>query len=148
MFSISWKRKSFIGVFACCYNRSLIFVLCFAIPFKRVYSILLSVVCKHESKIFMFAGDYFLFAPLYLRLSSSFVSDCFWLCIDFRRNVALSCLIDTGVILKLWEWSATVLCMPLIRQSWAPVLQAVTFQLEVKHRTSHMRFLFVVSKHL
>ncbi len=33
-------------------------------------------------------------------LSSSFVSDCLLLLIDYCRKVALSCLIDTGVILK------------------------------------------------
>ncbi len=35
----------------------------------------------------------------------------YWLCC----KVALSCLIDTGVILKPGDWSATVLCMPLIK---------------------------------
>jgi hypothetical protein len=35
MFSMSWKCKSFIGVCACCYNRSLIFVLCFAISVRE-----------------------------------------------------------------------------------------------------------------
>ncbi len=33
MFSISWKRMSFFGVFACFYTRSLIFVLCFCYLF-------------------------------------------------------------------------------------------------------------------
>ncbi len=34
LMSMSWRCKSFIGVCACCYNRSLILVLCFAISFR------------------------------------------------------------------------------------------------------------------
>ena len=47
---------------------------------------------------------------------------CLWLLlllIDYCCKVALSCSIDTGVILKPWDCSATVFCMPWYRQSWA-----------------------------
>ncbi len=139
MFSMSWKRKSFIGFCACCFNRSLILVLCFAISFRgyipssfprfvnmRLQSSCLLVTILVCTIVFETAVQFCLWLPLLL--------------IDFCHKVALSCSIDTGVILKQWEWSATVLCMPLIKTISGPCSQAVTFGLEVKYRTSHMRF--------
>ncbi len=81
---------------------------------SEVYSILFSVICKHEKKsscllvttlvctiVFETAIQF----CLWLLLSS------YWLC----HKVALSCSIDTGVIPKPWDWSAMVLWMPLIK---------------------------------
>ncbi len=141
---MSWKCKSFIGVCACCYNRSLILVLCFAISFRGYIP-----------------SSFPLFVSMRLLQSSCLLVTnfslhhctwdccpvCFWLLlllIDYCRKVAISCLIDTGVIVKPWDWSAMVLCMPLIKTISGPCSSS-TFRLEVKHRTSHMRF--VVSEY-
>ena len=48
-----------VGIGACCYNRSLIFVLCFAISFRGYIPSSFQWFCKHEITIFMFDGDYF-----------------------------------------------------------------------------------------
>ena len=56
-----------IGIGACCYNRSLIFVLCFAISFRGYIPSSFLWFCKHEITIFMFTGDYY---------SSHYFLDC------------------------------------------------------------------------
>ncbi len=114
-------------VFTCVYIDLwlLIFVSCFCYSLEdiflswRVYCILLSVVCEHKIKIFMFAGD-LLVCTIVFETAVQFVSNCFWLLIYFCRKVALSCLIDTGVIVKPWDWSAMVLCMPMIKRISGP----------------------------
>ena len=65
-----------IGIGACCYNRSLIFVLCFAISFRGYIPSSFPWFCKHEITIFMFTGDYYSLHHFF-GLPSSFVSDCF-----------------------------------------------------------------------
>ena len=115
MFSMSWKRQSFIGICACCYNRSQCALL----------SLLEGIFCP------FFRG----FVNMRLQSSCLLVTTivctivfwtaiqfCLWLLlllIDYCRKVALSCSIDTGVILKPWDCSATVFCMPWYRQSRA-----------------------------
>ena len=88
-----------IGIGACCYNRSLILVLCFAISFRGYIPSSFPWFCKHEITIFMFTGDYYsshyLFLDCHPVLSlTAFAS------YDYCCKVALNCLIDTGVILK------------------------------------------------
>ncbi len=130
------------------YNRPLIFVLCFCYLFlegifcpQRVYSILLSLVCKHEITIFMSLVSTFSLHHYIWDCHPVLSLTAFWVLVDFSLKVALSWSIDTGVIPKPWDCICNGLCMPLIRQSWAHVLQAITFiKLEVKHRTSHVRF--------
>jgi hypothetical protein len=131
----------------------MIFVLCFCYLFLevifctwRVYSILLSVVCKHKIAIFMSLVSTFSLHHYIWDCRPVLSLTAFWVLADFCCKVALSCSIDTGVIPKPWDCICNSMCMPLIRQSRAQVLQAVTFRLEVKHRTSHLRFLFVVCK--
>jgi hypothetical protein len=48
-----------VGIGACCSNRSLIFVLCFAISFRGYIPSSFPWFSKHEITIFMFAGDYY-----------------------------------------------------------------------------------------
>jgi hypothetical protein len=53
------KTSILSGIGACCYNRSLIFVLCFAISFSGCIPSSFPWFCKHEITISMFAGDYY-----------------------------------------------------------------------------------------
>ncbi len=107
MFSMSCKHQSFVGICACCYNRSLIFVLCFAIsfrgyipsPFPWFVNMRLQSSCLLRTTIV---------CTIVFGLPSSFDSDFFLLLVDPYRKIALSCLIDTGVICKPWDWSAMV----------------------------------------
>jgi hypothetical protein len=90
MFSISWKCKSFFGVFACFYNRSLIFVLCFCYLFLEgifcphvVYSILLSVGCKYKIAIFMFLVSAFSLHHCIWDCHPVLSLTAFWVFVDF-----------------------------------------------------------------
>ncbi len=65
-----------IGIGACCYNRSLIFVLCVAISCRGYIPSSFPWICKHEMTIFMFAGDYYS-SHIFLDCHPVFVSDCF-----------------------------------------------------------------------
>ncbi len=144
MFLMSWKCKSFMGVCACCYNRSLILVLCFAISFRGY---ILSSFSWFVNIRLQSSCCWWLLLVFTIVFETA-IQFCLWLLlllIDFCRKVALSWSIDTGVILKPWDWSAMVLCMPLIKTILGPCSQAATFGLEVKYRTSHMRFFCLLS---
>ncbi len=75
----------------------------------------------------------------------------FWLLIDFCHKGALSCLIDTGSYssreiasaMKLGNFDIDNLGLIFSSRNLNWYIQS-----KVKPRTSHMRFLFVVSKHL
>ncbi len=119
MFSMSWKRQFFVGICACCYNKSLIFVLCFAISFRGYISssFLWFVTMRLQSSCLLVTT---IVCTIVFGLPSSFVSDCYLLLIDYCRKVALSCSIDTGVILKPWDWSAMV-CVCLDKDNLGPM---------------------------
>ncbi len=143
MSSISWKRDSF-WCFHMFLYRSLIIDLCFVLllSLKRIFFVLGGYI---PSSFPWFVNTRLKSSCLVVTTSS--LHHCIWDClpvlslIDFCHKVDISCLIDPGVIPKPWDWSTMVLCMPLIKTILAHVLQVVTFiQLEVKHRTSHMRF--------
>ncbi len=76
MFSCVENVNPIIGIGACCYNRSLIFVLCVAISFRGYIPSSFPWFCKHEITISMFAGNYYS-SHHFFGLPFSIVSDCF-----------------------------------------------------------------------
>jgi hypothetical protein len=116
---MSWKHQSFIGICACCYNRSLIFVLCFAISFRgyNPSSFPWFVNMRLQSSCLLVTT---IVCTIVFETAIQF---CLWLLlllIAWCHKVALSCLIDTGVILKPWDWSATV-CVCLDKDNLGPM---------------------------
>ncbi len=92
----------------------------------------------------MLVGVY-IFCIIVLRLLPVLSLTAFWVLIDFCYKGALSCSIDTGVMLK----PTSVLCMCLwYRQSWAKYFSSCNincYRLAVMPRTSHMRFFYLWS---
>ncbi len=108
-----------IGIGACCYNRSLIFILCFAIYFRGYIpsSFPWFVNMKLQSSCLLVTT---IVCTIVFWTAIQF---CLWLLlllIDYCCKVALSCLIDTGVKLKPWDWSATV-CVCLDKDNLGPI---------------------------
>ncbi len=100
MFSISWKCKSSFDVFTCFIIDLVIFLLCCCYLYcrKRLYFVLLSMICNTRLKSSCLMCLLLVCTNVF-KLPSSFVS-AFWVRNYCCHKVALSCLIDTGVILK------------------------------------------------
>ncbi len=80
-----------VGIGACCYNRFLIFVLCFAISFRGYIPSSFPWFCKHDITTSCFLVTTFSSHHCIFGLPSSF---CLWLLlhlIDYCHKVALSC---------------------------------------------------------